>query len=126
MTGPHTHLYYVMIYPDPASPDTATSADFNHFRRKDPNLSAYDSRLVSAEAAYRHFVDQGNVASGVMAVTAEECETVGLTVVSDPLPANPAHALIRFDNIPERRNAFRAVALQLKDFVNCRGWIYRP
>ena len=61
-----------------------------------------------------------------MAVTAEECESVGLTVVSDPLPTNAAHALIRFDAIPERRNAFRRVALQLKDFANRRGWIYRP
>ena len=124
MTGPH--LYYVMIYPNPDSPDAATSADFNPFRRTDPNLSAYDSHLISEEAAYRHFVEQGNAASGVMAVTAEECETLGLTVILDPLPTNPAHALIRFDAIPERRNAFRSVALQLKDFANRRGWIYKP
>lgn len=124
MTGPR--LYYVMIYPNPSSPDTATSADFNPFRRADPNLSTYDSRLISAEAAYRHFIGQGNTSSGVMAVTVEECERLGLTVVSDPLPANPAHALIRFDTIPERRNSFRAVALQLKDLANRRGWIYRP
>ena len=124
MTGPH--FYYVMIYPNPDSPDTATSADFNPFRRADPNLSAYDSRLISAEAAYRHFVGQGNTASGVMAVMAEECASLGLTIVPDPLPANTAHALIRFDAILERRNAFRSVALQLKDFANQRGWIYRP
>ena len=101
MTG--THLYYVMIYPNPASPDAATSVDFNPFRRRDPNLSTYDSRLISAEAAYLHFVGQGNEASGVMAVTAEECERLELTVAPDPLPTNPAHALIRFDAIPERR-----------------------
>ena len=124
MTEPH--LYYVLIYPNPESPDAATSADFNPFRRRDPNLSAYDSRLISAEAAYRHFVNQGHEAGGVMAVTIEECESLGLTVVSDPLPANTAHALIRFDAIPERRNAFRRVALQLKDFANQRGWIYQP
>ena len=124
MTWPH--LYYVMIYPNPDSPDAATSADFNPFRRQDPNLSAYDSRLISAEVAYRHFVGQGNTASGVMAVTAEECEDLGLTIMPDPLPANAAHALIRFDAIPERRNAFRSVALQLKDFANQRGWIYKP
>ena len=124
MTEPY--LYYVLIYPNPESPDAATSADFNPFRRTDPNLSAYDSRLISAEAAYRHFVNQGHEASGVMAVTIEECESLGLTVVSDPLPANTAHALIRFDAIPERRNAFRRVALQLKDFANQRGWIYQP
>ena len=71
MTEPH--LYYVLIYPNPESPDAATSADFNPFRRTDPNLSAYDSRLISAEAAYRHFVNQGHEAGGVMAVTIEEC-----------------------------------------------------
>ena len=120
------HLYYVLIYPSTESPDAATSADFNPFRRRDPNLSAYDSRLISAEAAYRHFVNQGHEASGVMAVTVEECERLGLTVVPDPLPINTAHALIRFDAIPERRNAFRRVALQLKDFANRRGWIYKP
>ena len=124
MTGPR--LYYVMIYPNPDSADAATSADFNPFRRTDPNLSAYDSGLISAEAAYLHFVGQGNIASGVMAVTAEECESLGLTIVPDPLPRNPAHALIRFDAIPERRNSFRNVALQLKDFANRRGWIYKP
>lgn len=124
MTQPH--LYYVMIYPNPDSPDAAPSADFNPFRRQDPNLSAYDSRLISAEAAYRHFVGQGNTASGVMAVTAEECEHLSLTIAPDPLLANAAHALIRFDAIPERRNAFRSVALQLKDFANQRGWIYKP
>lgn len=124
MTGPH--LYYVMIYPNPDSPDAATSADFNPFRRTDPNLSAYDGRLISAEAAYRHFTGQGNVASGVMAVTAEECESLGLIIVPDRLPTNEAHALIRFDAIPERRNSFRSVALQLKDFANRRGWIYKP
>ena len=124
MTGPS--LYYVMIYPNPDSPDTATSADFNPYRRRDPNLSAYDSRLISAEAAYLHFVGQGNEASGVMAVTVEECESLGLTIVPDELPENPAHALIRFDAIPERRNAFRAVALRLKDIANQRGWIYKP
>ena len=124
MTGPR--LYYVLIYPDPASPDLATSADFNPFRRADPNLSAYDGSLITAESAYRHFIGQGNAASGVMAVTAEECESLGLTVVPDPLPTNTAHALIRFDTVPERRSAFRSVALQLKDFANRRGWIYRP
>lgn len=124
MTEPH--LYYVMIYPNLDSPDAATSTDFNPFRRQDPNLSAYDSRLISAEAAYRHFVGQGNTASGVMGITAEECEDLGLTIVPDPLLTNAAHALIRFDAIPERRNAFRSVALQLKDFANRRGWIYRP
>ena len=120
------HLYYVMIYPNPDSPDIATSADFNPFRRQDPNLSAYDSRLISAEAAYRHFINQGNAAAGVMAVTPDECASLGLTIAPDPLPGNPAHALIRFDAIPERRNAFRSVALQLKNFANRRGWIYRP
>lgn len=124
MTGPH--LYYVMIFPNPDSLDTATSADFNPFRRADPNLSAYDSRIISAEDAYSHFVGQGNEASGVMAVTARECERLGLTVEADPLPANPAHALIRFDAIQNRRNAFRTVALQLKEFANRRGWIYQP
>lgn len=124
MTG--AHLFYVMIYPNPDSPDAATSVDFNPFRRRDPNLSAYDSRLISAEAAYIHFVGQGNEASGVMAVTAEECDRLELTVVPDPLPTNPAHVLIRFDAIPERRNAFRSVASQLKEFANRRGWIYRP
>jgi hypothetical protein len=124
VTAPY--LYYVMIYPNPDSPDTATSADFNPFRRTDPNLSAYDSRLVSAEAAYRHFVGQGNTASGVMVVAAEEFEDLGLIIVPDPLPANADHPLIRFDAIPERRNAFRSVALQLKDFANQRGWIYKP
>ena len=124
MTEPH--LYYVMIYPNPDSPDAATSVDFNPFGRRDPNLSAYDGRLISAEDAYLHFVGQGNDSSGVMAVTAEECERVRLTIVPDPLPANPAHVLIRFDSIPERRNAFRSVALQLKDFANRRGWIYKP
>ena len=120
------HLYYVMIYPNPGSPDLATSADFNPFRRQDPNLSAYDSRLISAEAAYRHFTNQGNAAAGVMAVTTDECARLGLSIVPDPLPGNLAHALIRFDAIPERRNAFRSVALQLKNFANRRGWIYRP
>ena len=120
------HLYYVMIYPNQDSPDIATSADFNPFRRQDPNLSAYDSRLISAEAAYRHFTNQGNAAAGVMAVTSDECARLGLSIVPDPLPGNPAHALIRFDAIPERRNAFRSVALQLKNFANRRGWIYRP
>ena len=120
------HLYYVMIYPNPDSPDIATSADFNPFRRQDPNLSAYDSDLISAEAAYRHFTNQGNAAAGVMAITPDECASLGLTIVPDPLPGNPAHALIRFDAIPERRNAFRSVALQLKNFANRRGWIYRP
>ena len=120
------HLYYVMIYPNPDSPDIATSADFNPFRRQDPNLSAYDGRLISAEAAYRHFTNQGNAAAGVMAVTPDECARLGLSITPDPLPGNPAHALIRFDAIPERRNAFRNVALQLKNFANRRGWIYRP
>lgn len=124
MTGPH--LYYVMIYPNPDYPDAATSADFNPFRRADPNLSTYDSRLISAEAAYRHFVGQGNIASGIMAVTVDECERLDLTIVPDPLPTNAAHALIRFDAIPNRRNAFRIIALQLKDFANQRGWIYNP
>ena len=32
MTEPH--LYYVMIHPDPGSPNAATSADFNPFRRR--------------------------------------------------------------------------------------------
>ena len=100
-----------MIYPNPDSPDIATSADFNPFRRQDPNLSVYDSRLVSAEAADRHFTNRGNFVAGVMAVTPDECTNLGLTIVSDPLPGNPAHALIRFDAISERRNAFRSVAL---------------
>ena len=124
MTEPH--LYYVMIHPNPWYPDAATTADFNPFGRRDPNLSAYDCRLMSAEAAYHHFTGQGNQASGVMGVTAAECESVGLAVAADPLPENQAHVLIRFDAIPVSRRAFRAAALKLKDFANHRGWLYRP
>ena len=124
MTEPH--LYYVMIYPDQNYPDAATSADFNPSGRRDPNLSAYDSDLISAEAAYHHFIGQGNRASGVMAVSADECESLGLAVVPDPLPGNPAHVLISFDAIPKSKGAFRAVASKLKRFANCRGWLYRP
>ena len=61
-----------------------------------------------------------------MAVTVDECERLGLTIVLDPLPTNAAHALIRFDAIPNRRNAFRSIALQLKDLANRRGWIHNP
>lgn len=87
---------------------------------RDGNAVSVDNGdLVGAEEAHRKYTGAGGKSVGVFAVSAEECESLGLAVVPDPLPGNPAHVHIVFP--PGLSNSQKEkLRNKLADFANIR------
>ena len=86
-------------------------------------LSVYDGDQSGPGDAFEHYTSQIGLSSvGVMAVTAEECETCELQSRPDP-EAFPEHAVIDFSEYGERE--IKKKAKQLKAFAIQQGWLYR-
>ncbi len=69
--------------------------------RKDLSLLSVDqSSLTTAEASFELFTTGLNLRSaGIYGVTVGEASGVGLDSYSNPLPSNPAHAVVDFRNL---------------------------
>ena len=86
-------------------------------------LSVYDGDEINAASSWEHYNSQGLSSDGVIAVTIEECECLGLKVVSDPQPGSPHHVLIEFGRLS--RSRAKRVAQRLTAAAIARGWLFR-
>ena len=102
-----------------------TSQAFKPTPKDEGKLSVYDGDRITAEASWNHFKNTlGYESVGVVAVTVDECESQGATVVSDPLIGFREHVVIDFrDMTRSKRNR---VARELSRSASERGWQYRP
>ena len=88
------------------------------------HISVDDADKVSAESAWRTYSAERQSA-GVMAVTDEECEECGLSVVPDPTPHRPAHVEIGFEKFTTKKDR-KDAAVWLYNRAVKHGWCYRP
>ena len=100
-----------------------TSQAFKPTLKDEKKLSVYDSNLINAEQSWRHYTQTLLLAStGVLAVSVEESESVGLPARSDPTPF-PEHAVIDFEGFSNSQTESKAK--RLRNFADVRGWLYR-
>ena len=84
-------------------------------------LSVSDGDQITAEQAYRRFVDIPLGRSiGVLSVLVQECVSLEVPVVSDPIQDQPDHCLIDFRN--KSNSQSEKIAAKLRNFAIDRGW----
>jgi len=96
-----------------------TSQAFFPFPKDNGKLSVDDGDLTTPEAAYELYTKLQRLESdGTWGISCEEVTSTGLAYGPDPLPVNPAHALIDFGTRSEKE--CRKLARKLKAFANAR------
>jgi hypothetical protein len=102
-----------------------SSQAFFPFPKDKWKLSVYDGELVSPAQSFVHYTQNQILESvGVWGVSNIEVTEIGLTSEPDPLPDSPAHALIDFNNAPDKE--CRKLAKKLKAFAVAHGCLYSP
>jgi hypothetical protein len=113
------------VHPSFFSDGQLLSQAFIPFPKDTGGLSVYDGDVISPREAFRHYTKQQNLQSiGVWAVQCQEANTLDLSCRPDPLPENPAHALIDFGDLPQK--AWRKLAKKLRNFALTHGCLYAP
>ena len=115
-------LLYRQVHPNWIEDDLLTSQTFAPTPKDELRLSVYDGDGVSASSSWVHYTSQGLLSSGVVAVTLEECECLGLRVIPDPRPGSPHHALIDFTGLSGGQRKRRAQRLTAA--AEERGWLF--
>lgn len=111
------------IHPSFVQDGHPSSQAFRPTPKDESKLSVYDGDQISASASWSHYTDVLKLeSSGVMAVTLVECNTLTLSVTSDPGPF-PEHALIDFS--AHSKSVTEKKAKWLKARAVARGWLYR-
>lgn len=100
-----------------------TSQAFKPTSKDERRLSVYDGDQVSAEESWKHFTEElGLTSAGVLAVSVEECESLGLDAEQDPEPFL-SHAVILFGGLSNSQVETKAKIL--KRNAVARGWLYK-
>jgi hypothetical protein len=121
MTG--SSLLYRQVHPSWVQLGRVTSQAFRPTPKDQKKLSVYDGERITAEKAWQHYTSILRFSSaGVLAVTTNECVSLGLSVAADPTPF-PEHA--RIDFTPFRENEVKSIAKRLKAHADIRGWQYQ-
>ncbi len=116
-------LLHRQVNPSWVQAGRITSQVFRPTPKDERLLSVYDGDLITAEGAWRHFVNELNFPSaGGVAVAVGECRAQSLAVRSDPAPF-PEHAVIDYSafakgDIERKAKVLRAAA-------EARGWLYQ-
>ena len=101
-----------------------TSQVFKPTVKDNKRLSVYDGSQISAEDAWKHYVQALSHGSiGVVAVAAQECTDLQLDVETDPAPFKE-HAIINFAALSRRQIERKADSLKQRALE--RGWQFRP
>ena len=90
---------------------------------KADHLSTYDGDMISAEGAYRHYVEHGNKSAGVAFVLAGEFRNEGLSIVEDRIPYKE-HISVDYSGISESQR--KNISKRLADISFGHGWAFRP
>ena len=101
-----------------------TSQLFKPTGKDNKRLSVYDGSQISAEDAWKHYVQALSYRSiGVVAVTVQECKDLQLGVEDNPAPF-VGHAVINFTGFS--RSQIERKADSLKQRALQRGWQFGP
>lgn len=120
----HDSLLLRQISPSWMRDGRITSQAFKPTRKDANLLSVYDGELIGARDAHAHFTTVlGYRSVGVVAVTVEECQTLGLEVRSEP-DRFAEHAVLDFTPLPTA-SLRKDAAKQLADYATSRDWQFR-
>ena len=101
-----------------------TSQAFRPTEEHHFNLSLYDGELIEPKASWEHYTSTFKLESvGVMAITAAECTSVGLTAVPSP-EVFAEHCHVDFSGLARR--AAENKSRLLRDRAVQRNWKFRP
>ena len=101
-----------------------TSQVFKPTAKDKGRLSVYDGSRISAEDAWKHYVQTlGYKSIGVAAVTVQECRDLQLDVEADPASFEE-HAVIDFTGFSRSQSERKADSL--KRCAIMRGWQFGP
>lgn len=117
-------LLYRQVHSSWIRGEMPTSQAFTPTPKDEMKLSVYDGDEISAVSSWEHYSRQGLSSDGIVAVSVEDCENLGLKVIPDPKPGSPHHALIDFGQLT--RGQVKRVAQRLTATALSRGWQFRP
>ena len=102
-----------------------TSQVFRPFPKDDNMLSVSDGDQISAEQAFQRFINIPLCKSiGVLSVTADECHSLEVPPVPDPVEGQPDHCFIDFRGKSGKQ--VERIATALRNNAKDRGWSYGP
>lgn len=117
-----TTLLLRQIHPAWVQSDRVTSQAFRPTPKDGKRLSVYDGDQITPEQSWRHFTQQQKLQStGVLAVTVDDCQSLDLPAVADPVPYSE-HAVIIFDGMSNSQ--IETKAKRLRAFAESRSWLY--
>ena len=112
------------VHPSFMDGEEPTSQAFVPFPKDKDKLSVDDGTKTSPEAAYTHYTTVLKLSStGVWGISETDVVSTGLTSGPDPLPDNPAHALIDFMGLSGKEQ--RKKAKLLLAFALERGCLHK-
>ena len=113
------------IHPDWIQAGRVTSQAFRPTKKDTRQLSVSDGNMVTAQISWELHVRRGHLSSGVLAVTVQECDDIGLETRSNPLPEQPEHAIIDFNKVPSNSQVEK-LSKGLTVIAIQRNWCFRP
>jgi hypothetical protein len=115
-------LLHRQINPSWIQGGRVTSQAFKPTPKDQSRLSVYDGERIGAEDAWRHYTQTLGFSSiGVLSVTVNECQSLELSVASDPAPF-PEHVVIVFGTFTNSQ--IEKKSKQLRSFAVDRGWMF--
>jgi hypothetical protein len=115
-------LLHRQINPSWVQYGRVTSQAFKPTPKDQSRLSVYDGEQIGAEDAWRHYTQTLGFSSvGVLSVTVNQCQSLELSVASDPAPF-PEHAVIVFEKLTNSQ--IEKKSKQLRAFAVHRDWMF--
>ncbi len=100
-----------------------SSTVFEPSRTDNKLLSVDRSSKSRPKIAFELFLSRaGSTSSGILAVTAEECQSEGVPALENELADNPAHTVCDFRSHNNSQTKKRAA--KLRDLAMTRGWLH--
>lgn len=112
------------IHPSWIQDGVATSLAFKPASKDKGVLSTYDGSKITPAASWSHYTSTLKLqSSGVLGVSADECDGCGLVVVPDGKPY-AEHVGIDFNAHGSSRQ--EKIAKKLRGYASIRGWLFQP
>ncbi|MBI4863223.1 MAG: hypothetical protein HY815_23590 [Candidatus Riflebacteria bacterium] len=117
-------LLWRQVHPGFIHDGRVSSQAFTPTPKDEGLLSVARESLTTAKDAFRHHVETlGFASAGVMAVSVGECLDASLNSYDQPLPHNPAHAIVDFRALSDKQTG--KTGRKLAALARSRGFVYQ-
>lgn len=117
-------LLHRQVHPNHLNEGRPTRIAFAPNSNDDGKLSVDRGSVTTAEASYLSYLERELLSAGTWSVTLSEVHKTSLRAFEDPLPDNPAHAVIDFGEFG--KNRWKQASKALADFAIARGPSFQP